>query len=773
MRVKPANVLIGSPVERVEDLRFLTGRGTYVADLHQGEGVLHAVILRSSVAHARLRSVSTARARALPGVADVITAAEIGAQVPRIPLRQQVLPEGEPYLQPVIATGTVRYVGEPLAVVVAREAAIAEDALELIDVELDELPVAADHVAAANDATLLFPPASNTTMVFQARMGDAARAFETADYVRRERFSVQRHTAFPMETRGLHAAWDEATARLVVHGAAKVPFFNRRLLARMLGLGEGQVDLMEVDVGGGFGARGEFYPEDFLIPFAAHRLKRAVRWVEDRREHLMAMNHARQTWADLEIALSRDGKIRGLRGRIALDNGAYIRTNGFTGPRNVAQFLSGPYYIPDIAVDAAVIVTNKTPAGTYRGPGRFEASFFCERLLDMAAGDLRLDPAELRRMNLIEEARMPYKLARMAHVDPSAETECDGGAYAVTLERCLEEFGWAEKSKLQGRLIDGRRHGVGVGCFIEGGAAGPSESARMTLTADGGVQLDVGSSAIGQGLETILSQIAADSLGMPMGRIRIAHGSTTLVKEGFGSFHSRSTVMGGNAVALTAAALLDEIRAAAARRLGCMPDAVDLRDGAAHAGGRSVTFSELAADGISAERKFNNAKHTYSYGAHAVHVAVDAGTGAVEILDYVTVEDVGRIVNPATLHGQVLGAVVQGLGSVFLEEIHYDAGGQLLTGSLADYLLPTACDAPPIRSISLGLRPCPNNPLGVKGAGEGGLIATGGVIANAVAAALRDLDVEPNHLPLSPPRLWRLIEDAKGMKSAQRESGAQ
>jgi carbon-monoxide dehydrogenase large subunit len=759
-----ANALIGSPVERVEDQRFLTGRGTYVADMG-GEHVLHAVICRSPRPHARLKRVITDRARALPGVVAVLTAGDIGA-VPRIPLRQQVLPEGEPYLQPVLAHDRLRYIGEPVAVVVACDAATAEDASELIEIEAEDLPVLADHETAARDDTLLFQRAkTNTAIVFTAEMGDADAAFATAPYTRRERFSVQRHTAHPMETRGLFAEWrDEGTTpggRLVVHGAAKVPFFNRRLLAQMLGMEETRVDMMEVDVGGGFGARGEFYPEDFLIPFAARHLKRAVRWVEDRREHLMAMNHARETYADLEIACARDGKVLGIRGRIELDNGAYIRTNGFTGPRNVAQFVSGPYYVPNIKIDAAVIVTNKAPAGTYRGPGRYEASFFCERLLDMAARDLGIEAAELRRRNLVSEELMPYKLAKMRHVDPSAETWCDSGAYALTLERCLEEFGWADKAALEGRLIDGRHHGVGVACFIEGGAAGPSEGARMTLQADGTVALHVGSSAIGQGLETVLTQIAGDALGLPMERIRIAHGSTTLVTEGYGSFHSRSTVMGGNAVLITAEALLADIRSAAARRLGVGADAIVIRDGTASARGRSVSFAELAVDGISAERNFKNSKHTYSYGAHAAHVAVDPGTGAVEVLDYVTVEDVGRIINPATLHGQVVGAVVQGLGSVFLEELKYDAGGELTTGSLADYLLPTASDFPHIHGVSLELRPCPNNPLGTKGAGEGGLIATGGVIANAVASALRPLGVEPRHMPLSPQRVWQLIDEAR------------
>jgi carbon-monoxide dehydrogenase large subunit len=350
------------------------------------------------------------------------------------------------------------------------------------------------------------------------------------------------------------------------------------------------------------------------------------------------------------------------------------------------------------------------------------------------------------------------QMPQMRHADPSATTFCDGGAYHEVLERCLSAFDWAGRTARIGRDADGRWRGIGLGCFVEGGAAGPREGARITAEADGTVTVAVGSSALGQGLETVLSQIAADALALPMARIRLRHGSTDLVRDGFGSFHSRSTVMGGNAVALAAAAFLETLRAEAARRLGCTAAEVAWADGRLSAGGRALDLADFAA--LSEERSFANSKHTYSYGAHAVEVAVRAETGQVEILDYVTTEDVGRVVNPATLEGQVVGAVVQGLGSVFLEELKYDDQGQLLTGSFADYFLPTATCVPRIRSIPLGLVPSPNNPLGLKGAGEGGLIATGGAVANAIACALRPLGVAPNHLPLTPPRLWALIEEA-------------
>lgn len=751
-----SNTSVGSSVERVEDFRFLTGNGKYVADV-KADNVAYAAILRSSTAHGRIIKIDVAPALGLAGVISAFTGHDIGANVPHIPLRQQVFDEGKPYLQPVMATQVVRYVGEPLACVIASSQSLAEDALAEIVVEIEELEAVTTCSEAAG--SLLFPDSgTNLPIVLTAAKGDVVSAFAAADYTRKQKFSVQRHGAMPMETRGLLAVW--SGDRLTVYGAAKVPFFNRNLLAQLLELQIDQVDLIEVDVGGGFGARGEFYPEDFIIPFAAKRLGRPVRWIEDRREHFTAMNHAREMQAEIEIACTKDGTVTGLRGRVNVDIGAYVRTNGFTAPRNVAQFLSGPYSVPNIHVDAAVFVTNKTPAGTYRGPGRFESSFFIERLLDMAAHDLNIDPGQLRLKNLVSEDQMPFKLAEMSHQDPSWKTELDGGAYGIVLERCLSEFNWRDKSKRQGELVDGRYHGYGLGFFVEGGAAGPREGARITLTHEGSVVVAVGSSALGQGLETVISQIASDALEIPIADIVVQHGSTNLVSEGFGSFHSRSTVMGGNAVLVAAKAFKEELQRAAAQHLKCTPEQVQVADRCATFNGKSISFGELGKLGVTAERSFSNSKHTYSYGAHACHVSVDPEVGDVKVHEYLTVEDVGRIINPATLHGQVLGSVVQGLGSVFLEQLHYDENGQILTGTFADYLLPTATDFPAIRSISLGLRPCPNNPLGAKGAGEGGLISVGGAVGNAIASALRSFNVEPCHMPFTPPHLWNLIQES-------------
>jgi aerobic carbon-monoxide dehydrogenase large subunit len=756
---RASNLFVGSPIERLEDLRFLTGRGQYVDDLHS-EYMLHAAILRSSVAHGRIRSIDTAAALARPGVHAVITAADIG-KVPTIPLRHDPTPAIRRFEQPVIAHGKVRYVGEPLAVVIAETPALAEDALEAVAVDIEPLTPVADRDKARREEIILFETVgTNLPDTITAVRGDTDAAFKTAPYTRREHFSVQRHAAVPMEPRGLLAEWDAQRGRITVKGVCKVPFTNRRALAQMMNLPDQSVHMVEYDVGGGFGARGEFYPEDFLIPFAARLLRRPIKWTEDRRENLAALNHARDMECDLEIACARDGAIIALRCQAFTDIGAYVRTNGATAARNISQVMSGPYRIPNVRVDVTLVVTNKTPVGTYRGPGRFESDFCRERLFDMVAADLGIDRLAFRRLNLIREEDMPYPLPTVQVLD--IETECDSGDYQKTLDRCLAEFDWAERAKLNGKLVDGRYHGIAVGCYLEGGGTGPRENVRLAIEADGSISLFVGSSSVGQGVETVFAQIAADALEMPMERInQVLHGSTDYVTEGYGSFSSRSIVMGGNAIVDAAGKLRIRIREAAAKRLNCQPGDVTIDRGMAigpDAGGAAVELKEFA--GLSADGMFASNKRTYSYGAHAAYVAVDPKVGHVDLIDYVAVEDVGRIVNPLTLHGQCIGAVVQGLGGAFLEHFVYDENAQLLTGSFADYLMPTASDFPVIRAVALEDKPSPLNPLGAKGAGEGGIIPVGGVVANAVAAALGSFGVQPRELPLSPPRVWQLIRDA-------------
>jgi carbon-monoxide dehydrogenase large subunit len=767
--MRTVNTYIGSPVERVEDERFLRGKGQYIDDV-KCDGLWHAAFLRSPIGHARITRLDAAAALTMPGVRAVVTAEDMADGIPTIPFRRPN-PTIGPYAQPVIAPGKVRYYGEPIAVVLADSPELAEDALAAIEVEFEPLAAVTDWASAKTGAVLLFETTeSNIASVFQAEKGDPDKAFQEADFVVRDQFSTQRQTALPMETRGLLAEWDAVGKKLRVSGAAKLPFFNRRTMAKVMNLPEEAVDYIEVDVGGGFGARGEFYPEDFLVAFAARKFGHPVKWVEDRREHLTAIGHSRESLCDVEIALRKDGTLIGLRGEIYVNIGAYVRPNGMTPVRNLAQFMSGPYRIPNIHLLAHGYVTNKTPAGTYRGPGRYESCYFMERLMDLAAAKTGIDRLVLRRRNLVTNEEMPYALAPVLPSDGRADTSLDSGDHRTCFDRCVSEFDWAGKAHLQGRKIDGVYHGLGIACFVEGGASGPSEAARMQVEADGSVSVYAGSSAIGQGLETVLSQIAADALEISMDRIRLYHGSTNYLKEGWGSYGSRATVMGGNAVVDAATKLLERFRSAAAARLGLAPGEVTIADGVARApDGRSVPLVEVAKDGIASEGKFNNATPTYTFGTAAVHVCVDVETGHVRVLDYLVVDDVGRVINPLTMHGQVMGAAVQGFGAVFSEELAYDAEGTPLFGTLADYVLPLATDYPHIHCVTLENYPSPTNPLGAKGAGEGGIIPVAGAVANAVAAALKSFGVEPRHLPLSPNRIWELVQEAKRLRTVAAE----
>jgi aerobic carbon-monoxide dehydrogenase large subunit len=745
---------VGQSVERIEDLRLLRGQGSFIDDLSR-PNQLHAAILRSPVAHGTITTLDVTAARAMPGVHDIITAAEISHPIPVIPVRLAPLPDLEPFAQPVIAGPRVRYVGEPIAVVIADTPELAEDALELITLEIDSLPAVIGTTQDQWQVADLFDGFSNNIITYQARKGDAWQDFPEA-VVFRKTMSVQRHFAATMECRGWLCEWDDTAGHLTCWGATKVPFASRTMLAKMIALPESAIDLIEGDSGGSFGMRGEFYPEDFLIPFAAKRINRPVKWIEDRREHLLTCNHAREFDADIELVCAPDATILAFRGKAFCDLGAYMRANATIAPRNVGQFLVGPYRVPHVHIDTAVIVTNKTPTGTYRGPGRFEADFFRERLLEQAAIHFGLDPVEFRRRNLLTRAEIPSPLPTI--FPPLKEEELDSGDYHEALQQCLDLFRWDEKRHLQGQLIDGRYHGLGVACFIEGGAAGPREHARLDLHKDGTITVRVGSSLVGQGLETTMLQIAADALDMKMERLTVLHGSTNIIAQGFGSFHSRSTTMGGAAIIDAAGKLKDRLRSIAGLRLNCPSEEVILQDGIAISpDGASIGWGDLAgSDGMSEDGVFANHQHTYAYGAHAAHVAVDPATGYVDILDYVAVEDVGRMINPRGVRGQLVGSLVQGLGGVFHEHLAYDDQGQMLAGSFVDYILPAVTDFPNIRSLETGNHPTPVGPLGAKGAGEGGVIPAGGTIANAVANALHHVNAQPDHLPLSPARVWQL-----------------
>jgi aerobic carbon-monoxide dehydrogenase large subunit len=758
---------VGQPIARREDTRLLTGAGRYVDDVHL-DGMLHAAVFRSAWAHGRIKSIDLTAAAAVAGVAGIFTHADFGPSLKPIRPRIAAMPGFENFLQLPLAVDKVRYVGEPIAVVVATSAYIAEDAASLISAEIGALPPILSWEAANDRSSLLHEHAGTNTSSVEVGRGDADAAFKSAHYTRRERFTVQRHTAVPVEARGLVAAWDAAEGRITVFGITKVPFFNRSMLASMLELPESAVVMKVADAGGGFGVRGEFYPEDFLIPAIARRLDRPVKWIEDRREHFLATNHSREAICDLEIACDRDGVIVGLRGEVTVNIGAYARGTGGTSPTRCAQFLPGPYRIPNFACRVNAHVSNKTPAGTYRGPGRVEANFFRERLIDMAAADLGIDPADIRRRNFVTAQEMPFDIGRLVAYEGPAQF--DSGNFIALFERALTQIGWHEKSAIQGRTIDGWWQGIGFASFVESSAGGVKENARISLAPDGTLDVYVGSTSSGQGHETVFAQVCADELQLPLEKIRVVCASTDELDEGFGTFHSRSAVMSGNAVRTTAHAFVDRLRSVAAGYFGRPNVAIEWRGGLFHRSDTDASVDLPALSAFAAKRgesldvtgtfEYTGAK-PFSYGTHAAHVAVDPRTGRVRLIDFVAIEDIGRVLNPLVVHGQALGAIVQGLGGAFMEHLRYDEDGQLLTASLADYLLPTAADFPAIRGEFMELALAPGNALGVKGAGEGGIVAVAAAVANAVSAALSSFGVQVRSLPISPPNVWRLIRNSQ------------
>jgi carbon-monoxide dehydrogenase large subunit len=762
-----ANGAIGSSPLRKEDDALLRGAARFVDDLVR-PGTLHAYVVRSPLAHARIVSIETAAAEAAPGVEAVLTARELPAGLRPIPMRMFVNGPLNDYLQHPLARDVVRYSGDPVAVVVAASRYAAEDAADLVEVEYEPLPVVlSPDDAVADGAPLLHEhTGSNRAGAFSIEWGDVAGAFAAAALVVEERLEVGRHAAVPLETRGLVAEVDDATGALTVYGAAKIPHVNRRILARLLEWPEERIRLVELHVGGGFGARGEFYPEDFLVPFCALRLGRRVAWAEDRQEHLRACNHSREQVHDVALALDESGRFLALRDHFLNNTGAYIRTHGMVVPGMTAALLPGPYRWPAYRCEVSQVVTNKTPAGTYRAPGRYEANFVRERLIDIAAHRLGIDPVEMRLRNLIEASEMPY--ATGTHTD-GHPVVYDSGDYARLVERTIERFDRERWRRWASDAEPPARRGVGTTLFVEKSGIARWDYARVEITSDGGARVFSGGASVGQGLETVLAQICADGLGVDYERVSVVHGDTAVVPDGMGAFGSRATTLGGSAVMRSAERLRERVLALASEHLEIGADDLLVagdRVSAAGAATRSVTLAELhelarpaSALGagrdpfLSEEAYFVSEDMTFPYGMHCAAVEVDTETGAVDVAAYTVGYDIGRAINPMLVDGQIAGGAAQGIGGALLEELAYDDSGQLVAGSFMDYLLPTAAEVPHVDVLLTEDAPTPRNPLGAKGAGEGGTAAAGAAIANAVADAL---GAEPTRLPLTPERIMRL-----------------
>jgi CO/xanthine dehydrogenase Mo-binding subunit len=745
--------------------------------------MVHAAILRSPHAHARIVKIEAAAALKLPGVVGVLTAADMPA-LKSIPMRTGVLPGMERSLQFPIAQTKVRYVGDPVAVIVAENRYIAEDAMEMIDAEYDPLDAVTDarQSMQAGAPQLHETVPNNIAANFQVNVGDVEAAFRGSDLIIEEEFSIQRHAAVPLETRGLVAEFDAGLELLTMWGPTKMTHVNWRILSDLTGLPQSCIHLIEPEVGGGFGARGEFYPEDFLIPFAAMRFRKPICWIEDRSENLKAMNHSRQQTHHVKIGVRRDGTILGMEAEILFDMGGYTRTHGGTPAISASAMLRGPYRIKNYRCNVFCVLTNKTPVGTYRSPGRYEANFVRERLLDMVAHRLGLDPADIRRRNFIPHEEMPYDHGK----HPYHYVVYDTGDFPRQFERALEQVDYERliktcaDAKSQGRAI-----GVGIGCFVETSGRGPWEYARVEVDNTGRIVLYSGCNSVGQGIATALSQIVADELQVSIDDVRVVHGDTAKVPYGNGSNASRSTVMAGSAALGASRKVKDKLLRLASVALEIDAGDLFLRNRQVAARGapeRSISFDALArlalpgpalkcgmTPGISEEEFFATDQRPFPYGVHVAVVEVDRETGKIDILDYLVTEDVGRKINPMIIEGQMAGGLAQGIGGALLEHFAYDENGQPLAASFMDYLMPTAMEMPKARFISTEEFPSPLNPLGVKGAGEGGITAAGAALANAVANAL---NVEVTKLPLKPDYLLELIETIKNRSSSGTPSRA-
>jgi CO/xanthine dehydrogenase Mo-binding subunit len=750
---------IGASPLRKEDWPLVRGEGTFIADFKR-PGMVHAFVVRSPLAHARFTTIDTRATLAAPGVIDVITAKDLPDRGHPIPTRQFSDEGSNRFLQRPLADGVVRYSGEPVAVVIADTRYSAEDAAELLEIDYEPLDAVLDGDEAAADDAVLLQPAAGTNVAghLVVETGAIDEAFARADLVIKEVFSIQRHAAVPLETRGLLAEYDAKTESLTLWGAAKIPHVNRAILTRLLGWkDESKVRLVELHVGGGFGARGEFYPEDFLIPFAAIRTGKPVIWVEDREENLRSTNQSREQSHRIEIALKSDGTFLGLRDSLVNNTGAYVRTHGMTVPGLSVSMLPGPYRWPAYRGEFRSVVTNKTPGGTYRSPGRFEINFVRERLVDMAAHRLGIDPVELRRRNLIDRASFPHEVGTMYDGHPVIY---DSGDYELLLDKALAAFDYDGLKRWRSEpAANGLRRGLGIGYFVEKAGPAEREYARVELNDKGDVMVYSGSASVGQGVETILAQVCVSHLGLPYERVTVVHGDTGVIPEGMGAFGSRATMLGGAAVMLASEELRKQLLDAAAEELEAAPADLTLTPAGVSVVGspsRNVSLTRLLSKQggvIKVENRFVCDLLGFPYGIHFAAVEVDPATGAVHIHRFAVAYDIGRCINPVLVRGQISGGFAQGVGGTLLEEFSFDANGQPLSASFMDYLLPTSEDVPDVEMLITEDAPSPLNPLGVKGAGEAGTSAVGAAIANAVSDALGR---EVTRLPLTPQRVVEL-----------------
>ena len=774
--------LVGQRVKRREDPRLIQGHGTYVDDV-KIVGMRHAAFKRSDVAHGRIRSLDTTAAEAMDGVEAVFTGAQIAGFLDPMPI-------GTPFPSPehrAVADDVVRYVGEPVAVVVAADRYTARDAADAIVVDYETRPAVVDpEVAMTGHPTVLHADFDNNLAVALVPSGtgvspdgktvdDTAvdQAFADAEVVVSQRMVNQRLAPSAMEPRGVVAHYERGKDTMTIWSSTQNPHILRTFIAMLNGMGEDQVRAIAPEVGGGFGAKINIYGEEYVVASLSKRLGLPLKWIEDRSEAFLATIHGRDILGYVDIAATRDGKVLGLKLRLIADVGAYNMLLTAAIPTLTMLMANATYDIPAIRTTLTEVFTNKTPTDAYRGAGRPEATYFVERGMDMLARRLGMDPAELRRRNFIPSDRFPYA-TQMGAV-------YDSGDYAKALDRALENAGWQElQQQRDAARAEGRLVGLGLAMYVEVCGLGPSSSlptggwehSQVTIERDGRISATTGASPHGQGNETTFAQMLADQFGVPLEHVRILHGDTGVVKQGIGTFGSRSQAVGGTALHLAGAKVRKKMAKFAAALLEAHEEDLVFEDGRISVQGApdsGKTFAEVAAyayvpvplppgldPGLSEEAFFEPANNTYPFGCHISMVEVDRDTGELALLRLVAVDDAGNLINPLIVEGQIHGGLAQGIGQAMIEEVLYGADGQPLTASFMDYAIPRAADLPRFELDST-VTPTPVNPLGAKGVGEAGTLGSTPCIVSAAVDALSGFGVTHIDMMLRPEKLWQII----------------
>jgi aerobic carbon-monoxide dehydrogenase large subunit len=776
--------LFGSSVKRREDPRMITGHGQYTDDVKL-TGLTYMAILRSLYAHARIKSINTERAKAHPGVFAVYTGNDLAGKVNPIPTAW-LIPGSDlkTPAYPALASDTVRFTGDGVAAVVAASAYIARDALDLIEVDYEPLPVvtSAEAALASGAPTLHADAPGNQAFHWTFAAGDADKAFSEAEVTVRHRFTQQRLIPNAMETRGNVAQWDPGMEEMTLWSTSQNPHIVRFLLSVVNGIPENKIRVLSRDVGGGFGSKIPFYPADAITAFAARDLGRPVKWIETRSENYLATIHGRDQVTDVELAAKRDGTITGLRIKAFSNMGAYLSTAAPGVPTFLfALIVPGCYTIQNYACDVTGAFTNTTPVDAYRGAGRPEAAFLMERMVDLLAGELQMDPADVRRKNFI--TTFPYTTA--------GTLVYDAGDYNASLDKALEMVNYAGLRQDQAQLRQqGRYIGIGLSTYVEVCGIAPSaaagamgfqgglwEPATVRVLATGKVLVYTGTNPHGQGEETTFAQLVGEELGVPYEDVEVIHGDTSQISMGWGTYGSRGTAVGGTAVVYAARKVKDKASKLAAHLLEARPEDMEFDQGRFYvkgSPGSAKTIQEVAlmanlawnmpegmAPGLEESHFHDPTNFTFPAGAHVCVVEVDPETGEIAILKYVAVDDIGRVINPMIVDGQIHGGIAQGLGQALYEGAVYDENGQLTTGSMLDYAVPKARQLPHMelaRTETLSL----SNPMGLKGVGETGTIASTQAAVNAVADALAPFGIKHMDMPMTPERVWRAIQSAKG-----------